>query len=101
MKEQVKGRVSLHGNAALVFHPAGMQAAEMGKPAVVARTKQVGELIRSRREAKRLSQERLAAMVGRDPSTVWRWETGAARPDYESAKRLQLCLRGKVSDYLG
>ena len=70
----------------------------MGKQA--AATNPVGDVIRSRSEARRMTPAKLAQLTRRDYSTVWRWMTGAAIPDYESAKRLKAVLGGRVADYL-
>lgn len=38
-------------------------------------------LVKEGRQAKRYSQDQLAAMLGTNRTTVWRWEAGRVRPD--------------------
>jgi transcriptional regulator with XRE-family HTH domain len=45
------------------------------------------------REAAAVSVRELAAAVGVDPTTVWRWETGQSIPKPEQARRWDAALR--------
>jgi len=59
------------------------------------RGKPPGEELRLLRKALGLSQERLAAELGIDPSTLWRWEKGKKGPPKEVLGKLWGELMGK------
>lgn len=51
-------------------------------------TIQFGDRLRVAREAKRLSQERLGELVGKDRQQIIRWEAGKAEPKFRDLERL-------------
>ncbi len=48
--------------------------------------------LKTHRRMQGLSQKRFAAILGVDPSTLARWETGKSQPDDERAKRIKAML---------
>ncbi|MCS7117656.1 MAG: helix-turn-helix domain-containing protein [Thaumarchaeota archaeon] len=55
-----------------------------------------GEVVRRGREARFLTRERLAELVGEKASTIKRIENGELRPSMELARRLERALRIKL-----
>jgi transcriptional regulator with XRE-family HTH domain len=68
--------------------------------ATVEGANRVGDLIRRKRSKRYSRQIAFATALGVSQSTVSRWESGAAYPDYASACLLQKHLGGRTSDYL-
>lgn len=53
----------------------------------------IGSFIRTKREALKLSQERLGQMVGVSKNTVWAWEKGKHSVDAAHVQPLALALK--------
>lgn len=52
----------------------------------------LAEQLKAYRRVHGLSQKRLAATIGVDPSTVWHWEQGAGQPRAPLCKRVEAIL---------
>jgi len=50
------------------------------------------EVVREVRRRFRLSQARLAAILGVSPSTIWRWEKGISSPRKKMRRKLEELL---------
>lgn len=61
---------------------------------------ELGKVIRSKREAQGLSQEKLALMVGSSKSHIWRIETGRVGVGIDDLARIADALDTKVKDLL-
>lgn len=60
----------------------------------------IGDLIRTRRRAKHLTQVELASRLGVTEITVIRWEGDQFAPDEDKRRALAAALGGKVGDYV-
>ena len=63
--------------------------------------KETGQIIKSRRSELKLSQKQLADLVGVQPSTISRWETGSGYPDQCTISKVATELGITVNDLLG
>lgn len=61
---------------------------------------ELGKVIRSKREAQGLSQEKLALMVGSSKSHIWRIETGRVGVGIDDLARIADALDTKVKDLM-
>lgn len=59
----------------------------------------IGNVIRGRRTELKLSQRQLAKLIGVQPTTISRWETGQGYPDQGTISKIALEL-GVTADYL-
>ncbi len=59
----------------------------------------IGNIIRGRRTELKLSQRQLAKLIGVQPTTISRWETGQGYPDQGTISKIALEL-GVTADYL-
>lgn len=60
-----------------------------------------GQVIRKRRIELKLSQKQLADLVGVQPTTISRWETGSGYPDQGTISKVATELGITVNDLLG
>lgn len=64
-------------------------------------TKLTGKVIKDRRSELKLSQKQLADLVGVQPTTISRWETGNGYPDSSTISKIATELGITVNELLG
>lgn len=63
--------------------------------------KQFAERLRALREARKITQTRLAALLGVDPRVYNRWERGSATPQLETVVRIAQILQVSLDELAG
>ena len=66
-----------------------------------AQMKQFAERLRTLREARKITQTRLAELLGVDPRVYNRWERGAATPQLETVVRIAQILQISLDELTG
>ena len=59
------------------------------------------ERLKSRRIEQRYSQDEISKMIGVKGNTVWRWESGRAKPDTETVVKIAQALNTSAAYLLG
>lgn len=61
----------------------------------------IGQNIKKARETKKMSQKKLAEVLGVQTQTVWRWENGAREPGWSTLRSIAIHLNIRLTDLVG